>query len=479
MQKLKHYLLYMPALLLLLAACARDKGNYDYVELPDPQISNLDTIYTAITGDSLIITPRITLASGKNDYSCYWKIDVAAEARSQDYEGRELRIVFGLPAARYPTQLAVTDNTTGMKYFYQFDIIGQTEFTKGLLVLSNNNNQAVLSFVKPDGTVRPDIYQSINQEALPGPAKQLVPIQNMFYLNTLSAYWITYDGDQNGGVQIDASSLKKTKYIPENFYDAPATAHADYLLNMVNGITDAIIDGKLYIGATETAPFWPYYGFWGVPINGSYSLHPQLMENFAESALSGRPNSYFLGYDKNRKAFVRFYANTFYDVNYTVLGDAFDPKQVKMDMIYMNRFNDNELYAIGDSLGKKLELKFRVDFTDSTQRFYPTYKRPFPGTSLLTAGAKWQSSPIGVFFFSANDVIYRYNPLNNDIKPLQTTTAGKKITLLKVLQGGNLLVAGAEGGSIYYLDISTGKLGQLIKKIDGIPGSPQDIIIRD
>ncbi|HEU4554618.1 MAG TPA: PKD-like family lipoprotein [Chitinophaga sp.] len=478
MQTFRNYLLYMPALLLLLAACARDKGNYDYITLPDPQISNLDTVYNTITGDSLIIAPKIKLASGSDDYSCYWKIDVAAEARTQDYEGKELRIVFGLPAARYPTQLAVTDNTNGMKYFYNFDIVAQTEFTRGLLVLSNNQNQAVLSFVKPDGTIRPDIYNAVNGEVLPGPAKQLVPIQNMFYLNTLSAYWISYGGDQHGGVQVDASSLKRTKYMTENFYDQPASVQADYLLNLVNGTTTAIIGGKIYIGATETAPFWPYYGVWGVPITGSYNLYPQLMENTMEAMLSGKA-VYFLGFDKNRKGFVRFLSNTYYDVNYTVLGDAFNPASIKMDMLNMSRFNDNEMYAIGDSAGKKLELKLRVDFTDSTQRIYPLYKRTFPGAGLLTADTKWQQSPIGVMFFSANDVVYRYNPLNSDIKPLETTTAGKKITMLKVLQNGNLLVVGAEGGSIYYLDISTGKQGQLIKKIDGLPGAPQDIILRD
>jgi hypothetical protein len=86
---------------------------------------------------------------------------------------------------------------------------------------------------------------------------------------------------------------------------------------------------------------------------------------------------------------------------------------------------------------------------------------------------------IGGRLLSAHDVVYRLNPQKSQKKQQETTTAGKKITMLKVLQNGNLLMVGAEGGSIYYLDISTGKLGQLIKKVDGLPGAPQDIILRD
>ncbi len=33
----------------------KDKGNYDYISVPDPVISGLDTAYNATSGDSLII----------------------------------------------------------------------------------------------------------------------------------------------------------------------------------------------------------------------------------------------------------------------------------------------------------------------------------------------------------------------------------------------------------------------------------------
>ncbi|HEY0611577.1 MAG TPA: hypothetical protein VGD35_18025, partial [Chitinophaga sp.] len=147
-------------------------------------------------------------------------------------------------------------------------------------------------------------------------------------------------------------------------------------------------------------------------------------------------------------------------------------------LLYMDRFSDNDLYAFCDSAGKKIELKFRVQLNDSTQRFYPIYKKVFPGAALLSAGTLWRSSPIGVFFFSANDKVYRYNPLNQELRALDANFGGKKVTMLKVQRNGNLLVAGVEG-SIYYLDISTGKNGPVIQQYNGIAGVPKDVIVRD
>jgi hypothetical protein len=469
---MERYLLYiLGGLALLIAACARDKGNYDYVELPDPVIAGLDTAYTVITGDSLVITPKVTLASGKSDYSCHWKIKVPEKAMSLDYDSKDLRIVFGLSSGRYAAQLAIVDNTNGMKYFYEFSINCQTEFTRGAVVLTTSGGRAEITFIKPDGAVRADIYEAINQEPLPGEAMQLVPVQNQFYLNRLSSYWITYT---NGGVLVNADNLQRIRTLKENFFDPPATARPDFFANTPFGVTTAVINGKFYLGATETAPFWPYYGFYGVPLPGSYNLHPQLVHNVYEN-----PNSaYYLGFEADKKQFVRFMKQSYYGSDFSVMDTAFNPSNLKMDLLYMDRFSDNDFYAFCDSAGKKIELKFGVQLNDSTRRFYPYYKKVFPGATLLTTGTLWRSSPIGVFFFSSNDKVYRYNPLNQEVKPLDASFGGKKVTMLKVQRNGNLLVAGVEG-SIYYLDISTGKTGQVIRQYNGIPGTPKDVIVRD
>lgn len=474
---MKNYLLYILGGLWLLASCSKDKGNYDYINIPDPVITNLDTAYLAISGDSLIISPTVKLNTGDNDYSCLWKISVPEKAMTMDYEGKELRIVFALGANRYNVLLRVQDNNTGQRYFYEFVIKGQTEFTRGTLVLSNESNKSVLSFVKPDGTVQPDIYTAINGEELPGGGMQLVPIRHQSYTNQLNFYWLTYSGNGSGAVQLDANTLQRSKTLAENFYELPANIKVDGMLNMFDGVTTGIFNGKLYRGTTETAPFWPYYGFWGVSIEGNYALHPRVLKNDFDNPY----NSYLLGFERNRKQFVRFLGNTYFDTSsYTVPvpDTAFNPKDLKMDLLYMERFNDDNLYAYCDSMGKKVELRFSVRINGEDRSFRALGKRTFAGASLLTPDTKWASSPIEVFFFTSNDKIYRYNPLSQEVKALDANFNGKKVTMLKVLNNGDLIVAGT-AGSLYYLDISTGNNGKIIKQVDGIPGEPADILARD
>src|SRR3954467_14012239 len=104
---MKHYII--AALLIVLTACYKDKGNYDYVNIDPPVISNFDSAYIAYAGDSLIISPVVTLAGGRKDMTCTWKISIPEEARSADYEGPSLRIVYGLGATRYSALFTVTD----------------------------------------------------------------------------------------------------------------------------------------------------------------------------------------------------------------------------------------------------------------------------------------------------------------------------------------------------------------------------------
>ncbi len=51
-------------------------------------------------------------------------------------------------------------------------------FHKALAVLSVDNGETKLSFIKPDGTVQPDIYEAANLgEKLGGKPRQLIGLQ--------------------------------------------------------------------------------------------------------------------------------------------------------------------------------------------------------------------------------------------------------------------------------------------------------------
>jgi hypothetical protein len=102
------------AVLFMVAGCYKDKGNYEYKAPEQPFVTNLDTVYAAFVGDSLIIKPVITTKT-KMDLTYEWKIAVPKELKSIDFSGPELRTVFGLTAERYYAQFNIIDNSNGMK----------------------------------------------------------------------------------------------------------------------------------------------------------------------------------------------------------------------------------------------------------------------------------------------------------------------------------------------------------------------------
>jgi hypothetical protein len=462
------------AALFVVAGCYKDKGNYDYLVPEEPVVTQLDTVYAAFVGDSLIIKPVIT-AKGKMDLSYEWKIAVPIELREIKFTGPELHTVFGLTAERYYAQFTVTDNSNGMKYFHKFIIQGQTAFYKGITVLSKEGDNAELSFIKEDGTVQPRIYEALHDgEKLPAGPRQLIPIVHQYIApSDVTSYWIFGSQGIDPGVQIDANNFKRIKYIRGNFFDPPASVTAGSFECGANGILQGVANGKLYVGTSQTWNLQPVYGMFGVPATGDYMLYRQAIFNGIMP--------YFLGYEANRKQVVAFtnfgaaaYIGTGYQVESTT---AFDPVNVGLDMWNFVQVNNNNCFAVGKGPdGGIYELKFGVAFMGFI-KISPLYKRPFIKPELISANTKWAVTPAEIFYFNAGSTIYRYNPLNEEVKPLITDFGGKTVTMVKLLPDGNTLVAGVEG-SLYYLDISTGKFGDIIKKIDGIPGAPIDVTQR-
>ena len=429
-----------------------------------------------MVGDSLVITPEIVKSNGTEDLSFNWSIGIPDEFRSLEFEGPELRMIFSLGAKRYRTKLTVTDNSNGMKYFYFFSIDGQTIFSEGMTVLSDEGGQGQLSFVKPDGSVQARVYEALHEgEKLAGSPGQVVALLNQYIApSTISSYWITSRDGSDPGVQIDANTFKKIKTLRQNFFEPPATISAGMMESSANGVLLGVVNGKLYTGTSQTWSGSPVYGMFGLPAQGEYSLY--------EQAAFNPIMPYFLGYDKVGKYFVgftNFGSAAYIGPTYQTAGNtSFDLKNTGLDLMYFNQINGNNCYAMGrDADGDIYEVKFGAAFMGFIQ-LSPVYKRPFSRSDLITSNTKWTSTPAEVFYFSSGAKVYRYNPLNEEVKALDADFAGKEVTMVKASPDGSLLYAGVEG-SVYVLDISTGKNGVVQATIDNIPGSPVDLVTRD
>ena len=457
-----------------MASCYKDLGNYTYKVPPAPVVKGLDSMYAATLGDTLLVQPTVTIGETSPHLGFEWRIDVPTGDSSIFFYGPRMQYIFGLPPGLYSALLTVIDSSNGMHYFYHFSVNGVTEYGAGTTILSLENGVTQLSFVDTFGVMQPRVFRALNGYDLPAGPKQLVPLADQYIVPVMtSSYWIICSGGTNPGVQVDPNTLLTIKTLKDNFFSAPATVVPGTFTASAFGVMQGVVNGKLYAGTTNTWNLAPVYGMFSQAPPGNYALYHQLACNGTFP--------YFLGYDSVRQQFVAFtnfggpaYVGTGYQVTDST---AFSPVTAGLKMVDFEQINDQNCYAFGVAANDTLyELKFGAAFMGFIQ-LSPQYKRPFVRPDLITPATRWASSPAEIFYFSSGSTIYSYNPLNQQVAPLATDFGGQAVTMVKVTDGGNTLIAGVNG-TVYFLDISTGRNGQIIKQINGVPGSPVDVAVR-
>lgn len=460
---------------LLLTACYKDKGNYD-INMPlTPAVSGLDSVYNAVVGDSLIITPKITIANS-DSLVLEWRISAPeVEAGFLYFTGPSLRMLFGLQANLYAARLSVYDKTNGIRYFYAFQIQGVTDFTAGTTVLSLDNGVTRFSFITPSGEVKPNIYETVNGHSLPPDGMQLYYMKDQLQGDMALGYWIIC---KNGGVRLNVSTLQDDPTYPnrlaDNFFSAPDSIVVGSMQEGNRGSLTGIINDKFYAGYTLTWNQAGTYGMFGDYATGTYNLASSFISTYINGQYS------YIAFEKDLQQFVRISGTPYYyGTQYTTTSTAaFDPTNVGMSLIHMEQINGGDCFAyLKGADGVIYELKFTVSFTNSPYTFTPVYKRAFIQQSLINEDTKWQAAINGVLYIASGEKVYRYNPLNQEVRSLETSFGGNTVSMIKLSDDQDTLIAGA-GSSLYYMDISTGKYGVLTKTITGIPGQPIDIAWR-
>ncbi|MCC8408182.1 hypothetical protein LJ707_04520 [Mucilaginibacter sp. UR6-1] len=466
------YIIYTLALTVL-AACKKDLGNYNYSPPSEPILVNFtDRTFDALVGDSLILQPYVELdkADLYKDLIFDWEIFVDEEARSDKYTGYPLKIVYNLSPKTRTAKLTVTDKRNQMKYFFPFKIAGNTQFTKGMTVLSVDAGVTKLSFVKPDSvSILSNLYYSLHNENLPANPVQLFAKPYAYQPGTAEDYWVIAKDGEKSSVIIDGNTMLRKRYFPEQFFSPPANIVTERF-EASKGFATGIINGKLYLSVTTTAPFAPDWGKFASPQSGDYTLSPYF----------GNTNNFYFGFDTKTKAFVSFSSTGSYSgTEYQVSGSAFNPKSIGMsNLLFMQPVPGTTYAFFKDDAGEVYELSFSIDMDNyfSSRIIKPYTKKVFKGSALVNADTKWQRSGTDVFYFSSNDKIYRYNPLNEELRLLDANLSGKKISMLKL--SGNTLTAGIDG-ALVFLDVSVGSNGKHIKTIEGIPGAPVDFVSKN
>lgn len=129
---------YFLVLLLGLASCYEDKGNYDYLDVQKIDVTGIDSIYVCNLSETLEIKPQLSQNTSKDEYDYMWmcydkkdlkkKIDTLSTAKHLSYK-------MNLPLSSYQLIFAYQNkNTKVTKYVYS-SLTVQSGYSRGWYML--------------------------------------------------------------------------------------------------------------------------------------------------------------------------------------------------------------------------------------------------------------------------------------------------------------------------------------------------------
>lgn len=156
-------ILLLLAIAVSVCSCYKDKGNYDYAEINELEISGgIDSVLACDQMDMLYIPVNLegTQYSDTSRFTYEWEINKKVVATTKD-----LRMHANFPLGELPGRYIVTDKELGTKAFKTFKInISSSTAGNGILVLSKYKGHAELSFKRLDkenSTFTPNYYYEL------------------------------------------------------------------------------------------------------------------------------------------------------------------------------------------------------------------------------------------------------------------------------------------------------------------------------
>lgn len=149
MERMKYIRLLWLVLPFLWQSCAEDKGNYDYRDLNDLNIS-FDDAYSAISREPFVIKPEVAAKEFVPDaYTYEWKAYDQAGSQEPVVLGTALNLDVELTLAQgnYQLVLTIREKASGLYYQKSATLNVDTPLSLGWLVLCSDNGRVRLDMV--------------------------------------------------------------------------------------------------------------------------------------------------------------------------------------------------------------------------------------------------------------------------------------------------------------------------------------------
>lgn len=294
-----------------LVSCYEDKGNYDYREMNDIEVSVSTENTSYLLGDEVISKPELTFALGheSEDLAYEWTYDGHPIAYTRD-----LNWVADTIAQNKELRLAVLDKSTGVTYFGSTTIsISSAYKGDGWIVLSEKDGKSMLTFMRratENGALKPvvtrDIYRMINGEELGGKPLSVCPHWTDRWDGEdpeISWLWVAQEGGL-GAVDVSGSSYQREGLLSEMFLEGYPGGFVPQSVIDMQALTLAIgTDGTVYTRVKENNLLFNTSRFLNTPLTSDGKGERKVdgsMIAYAPFAAQGG----MLLYDKNSSQFL-------------------------------------------------------------------------------------------------------------------------------------------------------------------------------
>ncbi len=435
-------LLFIIPLLVTLASCYEDKGNYDYINLPDIAIKAKDTVNVTQL-HTLEIPADVNLnGEAETDYEFSWRIwsnniggidqqKIIGNTRNLTYKVTEV-------PGTYTLVLTVRNKITDVKSYKQIHLVISGSITEGWMVLQEKDGKSDFDLIMSPyfsnrvstDEILHNCYEAINGEPLVGRG---VKIGSFFALGRYQEVIVLTDKD---GVLLSAVTMQKTYDISTLMYDMSSWKPENYIAwkygsSPCTYAFDGIIsNGRIYEYQSMPSSDFPIYT---EPIlkDGTYKASPYVPKHYPIWRYQG------VIYDEENGRFLSFNGNTWVLQELPVATEIqpFDWGNMHATLRYMETgYNNHEYGLFEDWTTHKLTL---CVFNFMATPNIGVGKYTADNCPELQDARYYAVGSLGpVFLYATDRNIYRYdyNGTNTGEKIYTLANPDEKITGMKIFK---------------------------------------------
>lgn len=443
MKKIIYYFLVL-ILALYTVSCSKDLGDYNYKEINEIEITDMESSYEAFTGQELFISPTFEYSAGtldeKEDLEYEWYVWIRPDRKVLSTE-RDLKIDLPLLPGSYDCHYTVLNKKTGVFSRKKFVLNVTSEISTGWLVLNDINGTGRLDLMNykggeeeefqrytdilsvtnsvPELKGTPKIVKYINKRD-PFTSANVQGIilgtdQETYLINNNNYGWDKYKNISIEIMRPTDIDFNIEKSYPMGISLTGSPQQENYLLGSDGAVS--------YENTIQSAMHGPAIN----RLSGGMIPVSEYM-----ATLDGSVFSYLIMYDtKDQRFLVHAKMNKTAYVP-SAAPQMFDPADMGMELLYLShtRAVSGQFYALfKDSNGKVHLARFTAGPDDSV--FVPLAFEEVKQAPLLAQADFYSIDPTnGYLMYSVDSKVYQYDPFNRTNKQM-LDFGSRKISLMK------------------------------------------------